>query len=94
MNDEVKDFIFRHFGKYCEYFLDGNCYWFAVILTKRFPQLSIYYEPILGHFVAGANNKYYDCTGECRFENEPILFSTLKDSDSLWYERLVKDCIL
>ena len=37
MNDEVKDFIFKHFGKYCEYFLDGNCYWFAVILTKRFP---------------------------------------------------------
>ena len=93
MEQEILDFIKRRFPVDCNW-CSGNCYWFAVILTKRFPYLSIYYEPILGHFVAGANNKYYDCTGECRFEDEPILFSTLKDSDPLWYERLVKDCIL
>ena len=84
MEDQILEFIKRRFPVDCNW-CNGNCYWFAVILTKRFPYLSIYYEPILGHFVAGANNKYYDCTGECKFENEPILFSTLKDSDPIWY---------
>lgn len=49
--NEVEDFIERRFSKNCE-FTTGNCYWFAVVLTTRFPKLKIYYDTINGHFLA------------------------------------------
>lgn len=89
--DETLDFIQRRFSKDCHW-LDGNCYYFAVILCTRFPHLSLYYAPIAGHFVAGHDGEFYDWRG--RYEDEiPILFDEIKESDHAWYARIVRDCI-
>lgn len=54
---------FRQYGRPAkEMFLEGNCYWFAVILAKRF-HAEIYYIPEAYHFVAKLGDKYYDITG-------------------------------
>lgn len=75
-------------------FLNGNCLWFAIILTTRFPALEIYYLPIEGHFVAGKDNNYYDWTGKIEIKEKPILFNKIKQDDSLWYSHLMRDCFL
>ena len=90
------------------HFLDGNCLWFAIILTIRFPELEIYYlpiqghfivgkdniSPIQGHFIVGKDNTYYDWTGKLKLEEKPILLDKLKKDDPLWYSHLMRDCFL
>ena len=72
----------------------GNCYWFAKILTCRFPSLRIYYLPIEGHFIAGDPifHIYYDWDGLCYPNEEPIDLEELADTDPAWYWRLMRDC--
>lgn len=89
---EVEDFIKSRFNNDCHW-LDGNCYYFALILTHRFPYLKIYYDPIDGHFLAGTPSKYYDWTGQVIPISLPILLDEIKVKDPLWYNRLVRDCI-
>lgn len=93
MKDEVKEFIFNRFGKYCDYFIETNSYWFAKILCDRFTYLDIYYKPDLKLFVAGFNHKYYNCTGECIFYEEPILLTYIKKTCEFTYNQLVSDYI-
>jgi hypothetical protein len=50
--NEILEFIHRRFPQDCHW-LDGNCFWFALILKKRFPNVEIFYFPIQGHFVVG-----------------------------------------
>lgn len=45
-------------------FLNGFCYWFAVILSERFPGSHIQYEPIEGHFVTEIGGRLYDIRGD------------------------------
>lgn len=91
--DEIEEFIMRRFGSSDAEWLNGNCYWFAVILTNRFPHLKIYYEYVTGHFVAGLDGIYFDATGRMIPYKEPILFEQLKKDDILWYNNIVRDCI-
>lgn len=56
MMDEVLDFILRftNNGKWnsvIESFTCGCCYWFAYILSVRFPNAIIMYDPVINHFV-------------------------------------------
>ena len=74
--------------------LNGNCYWFAHILKTRFPFLEIYYLPIEGHFVCGDGENFYDWTGVVKLQELPILLDDIQLIDSLWYDRIVRDCIL
>lgn len=91
--NEVNEFIKRRFSKDCDW-TNGNCYWFAAILTARFPYLSIYYLPITGHFVAGALNTYFDWRG-CVQIDEPVqLFEEIMKNERQWGRRIVRDCIL
>jgi hypothetical protein len=87
----VEDFIRRRW-QVNSHFLDGNCLWFAIILTIRFPELEIYYLPIQGHFIVGKNNTYYDWTGKIIPKEEPLLFEDIKQTDPLWYSYLIRDC--
>lgn len=87
----IENFIKRRW-QINSHFLDGNCLWFAIILTTRFPDLKIYYLPIQGHFIAGKNNIYYDWTGKIQLEEKPIALETIKEKDSLWYSYLIRDC--
>ena len=87
----VEDFIKRRW-QIDSHFLDGNCLWFAIILKTRFPELEIFYLPIQGHFIVGKDNTYYDWTGKIIPKEKPILFEDIKQTDSLWYSYLIRDC--
>lgn len=92
--DKIVDFIKRRFPV-DNHWCDGNCLWMAYILTERFPELQIVYEPIIGHFMASDMVNYYDWTGkvdDSMFSKKPILLNEIKQNDSLWYERLMRDC--
>lgn len=94
---DIIDFIQRRWKKDSK-FLDGNCYWFAHILATRFPQLEIYYLPITGHFVAGNGEAFFDWQGRKNiwdyYHETPMKFEEIKEQDELYYNRLVRDCIL
>lgn len=92
MKDEVLDFIKRRW-QLDSHWLDGNCYWFAFILTTRFPQLEIWYLPIEGHFVAGAQNKFYDWTGLVEPKEKPYKLSWIRLKEPNMYKNLVRNCM-
>lgn len=92
--DVVLDFIERRF-KECNW-LNGNCYWFAYILTKRFPFLEIYYNQVEGHFYAVdiVNLWAYDFTGVHEYDVDNMrCFECLKGEDPELYGRLIRDCV-
>lgn len=87
----IIEFINRRFSKDCNW-LNGNCLWFALILKERFPFLKIYYLPIDGHFVVGDGDNYYDWSGQIDLEEKPYELNEIKETDKLWYEKLMRDC--
>lgn len=90
--NEILDFIRRRFPTDCHW-LDGNCYYFAVILKARFPDGKIFYDAINGHFVFLIIGKYYDWTGEIEPDGELIEWQRLGNYDRLWKERIIRDCV-
>ena len=56
MNDIIQ-FINKRFKNDCDW-INGNCYYFAVILKDRFPEGSIFYDVTCGHFVFEYNNQF------------------------------------
>ena len=95
MQDEVLEFINRRFPKDCNW-LNGNCYYFALILNDRFPGGRIWYNLVYGHFLFEFGNKYYDFSG---LLNPNIVYSAvpwdyMETYDKLWKERIVRDCIM
>ena len=93
MQNEVLEFINRRWKKDADW-CNGNCYWFAKILCERFSYLSIYYEPIVGHFVACSDTKQYDWLGEYEIDKSLISLDDIKRLDPTWYNRLIRDCVL
>jgi hypothetical protein len=91
--NEIIEFIKRRW-QLDSHWLDGNCYWFAHILTTRFTHLDIYYLPIEGHFVAGDGKEFYDWTGLVALAEKPWLFSYIRETEPNWYSRIVRDCIM
>lgn len=92
MEQTVLNFIHYRFPVDCHW-LDGNCYYFALILCNRFSQLSIYYNPVDGHFFAGNGHEFYDWTGRI-YPPYAISFDEIKNEEPQWYGRLVRDCIM
>lgn len=97
--DEVEEFIARRWSTSDANWQNGNCYWFAYILCERFPYLGIYYQPIIGHFVAGLrpfkaadNIKYYDASGAVKADPNFIPIWEIAEKDPLWFQRLMRDC--
>lgn len=94
--DKVEEFIKRRFGDTDAHWHDGNCYWFAQILVARFPHLTIYYEPVDGHFYAGTGTIFYDARGRHEsytLPHLPMLLKYIQYDDPIWYQRIVRDCI-
>ena len=94
-NKEVLNFIHKRFLKDNDW-LTGNCYYFALILKDRFPNGSIFYDVISGHFVTKIDDINYDWSGvvlnnEYHYYVEWDKFDTY---DSLQKERIIRDCIL
>ena len=96
--DEILAFINRRFKDDCHW-TDGNCYYFAIILKHRFPHLEIVYLAIDGHFMAkDANtNLLYDFNGvhaEDEINDKIFLLDDIRKEDSLWYDRIIRDCVM
>ena len=89
----VEEFIRKRFINNCNW-LDGNCYYFAIILKARFPQAIILYDVINGHFVVSIDNKLYDWSGKIENNSEYIVWEQADKYDPLVKERIIRDCIL
>ena len=92
MEDLVEEFIHRRFKDDCNW-LNGNCYYFAAILQKRFPDSTICYLPIEGHFVTKIDKNYYDWSGKVELKEEPQTLGQIFQEDELLFSRLIRDCI-
>ena len=93
--EEILEFIYRRWSQTDGNWFNGNCYWFAHILTTRFPELKIYYLPIEGHFVAGKDELYFDAAGQYATSGQPFYdFEELESEDPSLYNRLIRDCVL
>lgn len=66
--EDVKNFLsrFHESDRVDEVFTSGCCYWFAVILSKRFEDrhAEIVYDEIANHFGAAIDGRVFDITGD------------------------------
>ena len=88
---DILDFIKRRFSNDCHW-IDGNCYYFSLILKSRFPEGTIMYDVIENHFTLEINNIYYDWTGVVT-PTLAIPWDEIEAYDSLEYQRIVRDCL-
>lgn len=91
--NEVLEFIKRRFSKDCNW-INGNCYYFSIILKERFPNGRIIYDPIIGHFMYLIGNKCYDALGSHKIPDTYYDWNKLKEEDISLYNRIKRDCIL
>lgn len=94
LDDKISEFISRRFP-HEDKWLNGNCYWFALILCEAF-SLSLYYLEIENHFIAKdeATGHYYDWSGRIGLTEKPISWSDLSKRDDLLADRIIRDCVL
>jgi hypothetical protein len=89
---KVVEFIKRRFPTDCNW-TNGNCYYFALILSSRFNGI-IYYDVIDGHFICKIDNNYYDYFGIVDINNRILVeWNKFQEYDSLQYERIMQDVI-
>lgn len=93
--DSVLGFIRGRFPTDCHW-LDGNCYYFALILADRFPKGKIVYDVIDGHFACEIGGLMYDWSGVVKESglHKWVEWDKFIEYDSLQFERVVKDCTL
>lgn len=91
--DEVLDFIKRRFPNDCNW-LNGNCYYFSLILKARFPQGIIYYDVINGHFIFEYKSKYYDWSGEIQPNEHLVEWNKFDEYDCLQKQHIIRDCVM
>ena len=83
--EDIFDFIQRRFPKDSNW-TDGNCYYFALILSDRFNG-TMYYDVIFGHFVTKIGDNFYDYCGLVNLENK------FEEYDKSQYNQIVKDVL-
>lgn len=96
MTDEVSYFIAQFRGSE-EVFLTGCCYWFAHILTHRFPDGEIVLALAENHFMARIRDRLYDVRGNVTglySDTDIIPWADMPAYDGLRYGRIVRDCVL
>lgn len=91
--DKVLDFIHRRFQIDCNW-LNGNCYYFSLILKDRFPRGSIFYNVTNGHFIFFYDGNYYDWTGIVATDEYLVSWDDFDEYDSLQKKRIVRDCLM
>ena len=81
----------KSFNSIEDTFLNGFCYYFALMLQCRFGG-EILYAPIVGHFVTRIGDRYYDVTGDVTDIYKQV---ELYDQ-TLWltHKPIVEGCIL
>ena len=93
--NKVINFIQNRFPTDCKW-LNGNCYYFSLILKDRFKEGIIFYDVIDGHFVTEINGIKYDWSGIVNENGKHIYIEWDKfdNYDSLLKERIIRDCTL
>ena len=77
-------------------FLNGNCYYFAIILKSRFPKMDIIYSTIDNHFMCLYDYHIYDIRGDItniKSIYDLYLWDNYKNFDKTHYKRIIKYCI-
>lgn len=91
--NEILEFIKRRFPVDCNW-ITGNCYYFAIILLSRFPEGTVYYDVINGHFIFKCDDHYYDWTGIIEPDGYLVEWNKFDEYDSLLKQRIIRDCLL
>jgi len=91
--NEVLNFIQKRFKSDCNW-INGNCYYFSIILKDRFPEGKIYYDVICGHFVFKYHDEFYDWTGIIKPNGYLVEWDKFDEYDCLQKKIIVRDCIL
>lgn len=92
VNNVIK-FINKRFKKDCDW-LNGNRFYFAIILKSRFPEGKIFYDVINGHFVFLYNDVYYDWTGCIKPDGYLVDWDKFDEYDSLQKKVIIRDCLM
>lgn len=97
MRNVVLDFIKRRFPEDSNW-LNGNCYFFAVILKSRFKDGVILYDVIDGHFVTLIEGIMYDWSGIVLPEEDEnkhfyVEWDKFDEYDDMQKKRIEEDCI-
>lgn len=95
-SNEVLDFIANfNPGGDCQEVIDvftcGCCYWFAFILTHRFPVSELMYDEVENHFAARIGDRIYDITGDITGRGGMVPWSSI--DDELLVQHIIRDCI-
>lgn len=91
MEEKITEFIKRRFPQNCRW-MDGNCYFFAVILQAAFGG-DIYYDVIYGHFFLQCEGNLYDWTGKAQNCGILVKWDDFEQYDKLQKEIIIRDCI-
>lgn len=100
MEEEIIEFINRRFP-HKDKWLDGNCYYFALILKEKFGGI-ICYDVIDGHFVLRIYDSfdkpyyhYYDYNGivNTQGKHHYVEWDTFYEYDLKQMLRIQRDCI-
>lgn len=93
--DKVLEFIQRRFKNDCHW-IDGNCFYFSIILKARFPQAVILYDVIYGHFFVNINGDDYDWTGRIQRKKDGccVEWDDFENYDETERNRIIRDCVL
>lgn len=92
IRENILEFIRRRFPIDCNW-LTGNCYYFSIILLDKYPQGSVWYDVINGHFVFKYGEYYYDWTGEITPDGYLVEWNKFDKYDSLQKQVIIRDCI-
>lgn len=75
-------------------FTNGCCYWFAMILYRRFirNEAKIMYDAVENHFGTMVGDRVYDITGDITDKYHWVPWLDIKDESLV--RRIVRDCIM
>ena len=92
--NNIIEFIKRRFPNDSNW-LNGNCFYFAIILKSHFPEGVIFYDVVIGHFVFMYENIYYDWSGKIEPDLSHLVeWDKFDEYDSLQKERIIEGCVL
>lgn len=72
-------------------FTQGCCFWFAFILHTRFPDSTIMYDPVVGHFITRIGGRDYDIRGDVTGKFEAYKWDD--NTEEFDKEHVTRDCV-
>ena len=86
-----------------KFYLEGFCYYFAVILRERFStdydsqgkkfETAIWYNPVRNHFACSINGYLFDANGRIALDKDWYAWEVYRKMDPLDSSRTLRYCI-